>query len=58
MKIKSFQGGYDKNFSYVIWCEETKHAALIDASTEINPIIEYIEEFDLILSKILSVLKS
>ena len=53
MKIKSFQGGYDKNFSYVIWCEETKHAALIDASTEINPIIEYIEELDLILSKIL-----
>ena len=46
MKIKSFQGGYDKNFSYVIWCEETKHAALIDASTEINPIIEYIEELD------------
>ena len=44
MNIKAFQGGYDKNFSYVIWCEETKHAALIDASTEINPIIEYIED--------------
>ena len=53
MKIKSFQGGYDKNFTYVIWCSRTKLAAIIDPSTEINPIIEYIENNDLILSKIL-----
>ena len=53
MKIKSFQGGYDKNFTYVIWCSRTKLAAIIDPSTEINPIIEYIENHDLILSKIL-----
>ncbi len=53
MKIKSFQGGYDKNFSYIIWCEKTKHAALIDASTEISPIKEYIDDNNLIFSKIL-----
>ena len=52
MKIKSFQGGYDKNFSYIIWCEKTKHAALVDASTALNPIKEYIEEHNLIFSKI------
>ena len=53
MKIQSFQGGYDKNFTYVVWCPETKLSAIIDPSTEINPISEYIENNDLILSKIL-----
>ena len=43
MNIQSFQGGYDKNFTYVVWCQETKLAAIIDPSTEITPIIEYIE---------------
>ena len=53
MKIKAFEGGFDKNFTYLVWCDKTKHAALIDASTEINPILEFIESQDLILSKIL-----
>ena len=53
MNIQSFQGGYDKNFSYIVWCPETKIAAIIDPSTAITPIIEYIENHDLILSKIL-----
>ena len=53
MKIKSFQGGYDKNFSYLIWCEKTKLSAIIDPATEINPIIEFIESNQLILTKIL-----
>ena len=53
MKIQSFQGGYDKNFTYLIWCLKTKLAAIIDPSTEINPIIEYIKDNNLILSKIL-----
>ena len=30
MNIESFQGGYDKNFSYLIWCEKTKLAAIIN----------------------------
>ena len=53
MKIQSFQGGFDKNFCYLIWCDKTKQAALIDASTEINPIIEFIEDNQLLLTKIL-----
>ena len=53
MIIKTFEGGFDKNLTYLIWCKKTKHAALIDASTEINPILEYIEQNNLLLTKIL-----
>ena len=53
MKVKSFLGGFDKNFCYLVWCEKTKIAAIIDPSTEINPIAEYIEKENLILSKLL-----
>ncbi len=53
MKVKSFLGGFDKNFCYLVWCEKTKIAAIIDPSTEIYPIQEYIDENQLILSKIL-----
>ena len=53
MNVKRFQGGYDKNFCYVVSCEETKVAAIIDPSVEINPVIEYIETNDLILDKVL-----
>ena len=53
MKIKSFLGGFDKNFSYLIWCNKTKLAAIIDPATEPTPIKEYIDKENLILSKIL-----
>ena len=53
MEINSFIGGYDKNLSYLIWCTSSKRAALIDPSTEINEITEYIETHDLILEKVL-----
>ena len=53
MKIKSFEGGFDKNFCYLIWCEKTKYAAIVDPSVNITPTIEYIEKSDLILTKIL-----
>ena len=53
MRVKRFQGGYDKNFCYVISCNETRMAAIIDPAVEINPIIEYLEAEDLILDKIL-----
>ena len=53
MKVKSFLGGFDKNFCYLVWCEKTKIAAIIDPSTEIQPIQEYIDQNQLILSKIL-----
>ena len=53
MKIKTFQGGYDNNLSYVISCDKTNKCAIIDTSISLNPLIEYIYESDLILDKIL-----
>ena len=52
MQIKSFMGGYDKNLSYVVWCSETKFAAIIDTSVEPEPIFDFIDREDLILEKI------
>ena len=49
MKIKSFQGGYDNNLSYLVWCEITKQAAIIDASIDILEIISDIKEKKLTL---------
>ena len=53
MKIKSFQGGYDKNLCYVLSCESTKLCTLVDPSVEILPVVEYIENNNLVLDKIL-----
>ena len=53
MKIKSFLGGFDKNFSYLIWCDKTKYAAIIDPAVEPIKILEYIEGNQLVLTKIL-----
>ena len=53
MKIKSFQGGFDKNISYLIWCESTRIAAIVDASVNPDKIMEYIEINDLLLEKLL-----
>ena len=47
MKIQSFQGGYDKNFSYLIWCEKTNTAAIIDPAVNPTSIIENIESKNL-----------
>ena len=53
MKIKSFLGGFDKNLSYLVWCESSYKAVLVDASTEVTKIFECIEANQLILEKIL-----
>ena len=53
MNVKYFIGGYDKNICYLVWCDESKYAAIIDPSVEINPIIEFIESNNLILDKVL-----
>ena len=53
MQVKTFQGGFDKNLSYLVWCDETKYAGLIDASVEPLEILEFIESNNLILEKIL-----
>ena len=52
MKIKSYIGGFDNNLCYLIWCEQTRLAALVDASVESLQIMEFIEDEDLILEKI------
>ncbi len=52
MKVKSFLGGYDKNLSYIVWCPETRFAALIDASVESEPIFNFIDSENLILEKV------
>ena len=53
MKIKSFIGGYDKNLSYIIWCNETNYAAIIDASVKPDIMIDFIINNNLIVKKIL-----
>ena len=42
MEIKSFIGGFDKNLSYIVWCEKTKLASLIDPAVEPLEIFEFI----------------
>ena len=52
MKIKSFIGGFDKNISYLIWCESTRRAGIVDAAVDISEILEFIESRNLILEKL------
>ena len=52
MKIEFFQGGFDKNLSYLIWCETTRNASIVDASVNITEIFDCIEIYDLILKKV------
>ena len=44
MKIKSFQGGFDKNLSYLIWCDSTHIACIVDASVKMTEINRFIEK--------------
>ena len=53
MKIKIFQGGYDKNLSYLLWCDKSKHAAIVDPAVNPLPIFEFIEYQKIYLSKII-----
>ena len=53
MKIKTFHGGYDDNLSYIISCDKTNRCAIIDASVSLVPIIEYIDNNNLFVDKIL-----
>ena len=53
MEISVFQGGYDKNLCYLIWCKESKRAAIIDPSVEPLTIFDKINVENLILEKII-----
>ena len=52
MKIKSFQGGFDKNLSYLVWCESTHIASIVDASVNMTDLNESIEMNGLKLEKV------
>jgi len=53
MEIRVFQGGYDKNLCYLVWCKESKRASVIDPSVEPLPIFEMIADKNLLLEKII-----
>ena len=63
MKIKSFLGGFDKNFSYLIWCDKTKIAAIIIGIITINDLIllaifldeAWVKDFNAQIKKIASI---
>ena len=52
MNIKTFEGGYDKNFCYLIWSENSQETCLVDPSVEIDPIIDYLDRQNLFIDKI------
>ena len=52
MKIITFEGGYDKNLSYLIWCNSTKIASIIDPSVRIDNILTEIKNNNLKLNSI------
>ena len=52
MIVQTYEGGFDKNFCHLIWCEKTKIAGIVDPSVAIQPIIEKIEKENLFLDKI------
>jgi len=47
LSVKSFCGGYDNNFSYIIYDNETNEAAIIDTSIEPEQLIEFIKQNNL-----------
>tara|TARA_B100000614_G_scaffold142016_1_gene126154 strand:- start:275 stop:925 length:651 start_codon:yes stop_codon:yes gene_type:complete len=53
IQFKFFLGGFDKNLSYLIWCDVTKKAALIDPSVKPYEILKFLKIKKLNLEKIL-----
>tara|TARA_B110000438_G_C15773102_1_gene632834 strand:+ start:991 stop:1635 length:645 start_codon:yes stop_codon:yes gene_type:complete len=53
MTIKSIEGGFDKNLSYLLWCDITRIAIIIDPAIETTYFKEIIEKNNLMLNKIL-----
>lgn len=49
LQLKIFKGGYDGNFSYVLFDNETKEAGIIDTSIEPSIILQFIQEKGLTL---------
>lgn len=47
MIIKSIEGGYDRNFTYLIGCEKSRHGAVIDAAVGAEQILSVAGETNL-----------
>jgi len=44
LKLKTFKGGYDGNFSYVLFEPESKEAMIVDTSLKPELLLEFIKE--------------
>ena len=53
LQVATFEGGYDRNFCYLVWGPDTRIAALVDAATPTGPIQEAIQEKSLSLKYVL-----
>lgn len=53
IQFKFFLGGFDKNLSYLIWCDKTNRAALVDPSVKSDEILKFLNFKKLNLEKIL-----
>lgn len=42
--MKIFSGGFDSNFSYILYDEKSKEAAILDISVDPTPILAYIKD--------------
>jgi len=47
LKLKTFKGGYDSNFSYILYDQETKKACIIDTALNPEILLKFIEENNL-----------
>jgi hydroxyacylglutathione hydrolase len=47
LHLKSFKGGYDNNFSYLVWDDETKEAGIIDAALDPLIILDFAKDHNL-----------
>lgn len=45
--VETFKGGFDSNFSYLVWDKETKEAAVFDASVKPERIFARVKELGL-----------
>jgi len=46
MILKQIPSGFDRNFTYIIADEKTKHAAVIDPSVDISKVLEEIKDLE------------
>ncbi len=44
LHLRTFKGGYDSNFSYILYDHSTKEAAIIDTSIEPDTLLSFIQE--------------